>query len=60
MDFISLLIFALKVGEGSMGNERLYSKRRRRMQTTKRHKEWTIDEPPGRQRKKLRMLAVDA
>lgn len=49
MDFISLLILALRIGEGSMGNVRLYSKRRRRMQTIKRHKEWTIDEPPGKQ-----------
>lgn len=48
MDFISLLIFALREGEGSMSNVRLYSKRRR-MQTTKRHEEWTVDGPRGRQ-----------
>jgi len=60
MDFISLLVFALRVGEGSMGNVRLYSKRRRRMQTTKRCRGWIIDEPPDKQWKKLHMLAVDA
>lgn len=51
MDFISL--FALRIGEVSYCVTIDYSKRRKVIQTKKRHEGWTIGEPPARQWMKL-------
>lgn len=47
MDLISL--FALRIGEVSYCVRIDYSKRKKVIQTKKRHEGWTFDEPPARQ-----------